>query len=147
MFSKWLESKRVTWSVPWPNRKGTGDEPHDGDTPPQTTPEGDYVLYHGTNMINAQHIVKARQIDHDDWHCVGVTTTPSAAQVFGCMKARKGNASVILRIVVRKLWLLTQEITREIGGSGKDQWLIRTEKMPPHAIKDIRIYSVNGDVV
>lgn len=144
-FKKWLE---VQWSTPWPNRKGTGDDPHDQDAPPNLTSAGDYVLYQGTNMTNAKKILAQRTIQFDDIGSVGVTTTPRAAGVFAAMKAsaRNDEPSVVLQLVVDKDWFLKQDISREVGGGGKDQWLLKAE-IPSSAIKQIKIYSVWGTPV
>jgi len=145
-FELWLENKSIEWPVPWPNRPGTGDDPRVGDTPPEVI-SGDYVLYHGTNMPNAEKILELKRIFNDDMGRVGITTTPKAAGVYAAMKASAKNdiPSVVLRLVVDNNWLLTQEITRETGGSGKDQWLISAQEIPPQAIKTINIYSIWGE--
>ena len=142
----WLENKTVQWQVPWPNRKGTGDEPHAFDTPPELI-QGDYILYHGTNMPYAKSILEQRRVTKDDWGKVGICATPKAAGIYAAMKASaKDNIpSVVLRMVIDKKWFLSQEVTREGGGSGKDQWLIESEEIPPNAIKVIGIYSVWGE--
>ncbi len=144
-FKLWLEADYVKWNMEWPVRQGTGDEPHSQDTPPHME-NGDYVLYHGTHLLSAENILHTHRINHDDWHCVGVCTTPSAAQTYASMKA-KTYKSAVLRVVVRREWLTQQEITREVGGGGKDQWLIRVDCMPPEAMRDIRIYSISGEPV
>jgi len=145
-FELWLENKNIEWPVPWPNRQGTGDDPRAGDTPPEVI-GGDYVLYHGTNMPNAEKILEIKRLFNDDLGYVGVTTTPSAAGSYAAMKAsgRNNIPSVVLRLVLDKNWLLSQTITRETGGSGKDQWLIDVREIPPQAIKVINIYSIWGE--
>lgn len=82
---------------------------------------------------------------HDDMHKVGITTTASAAGVYAAMKIKKpNNPGVVLRLVIDKGWLMSQQITRETGGSGYDQWLIDTPAIPPEAIKELDLYSVYG---
>lgn len=146
-FNKWFENKKVEWPFPWPNRQGTGDEPHPGDTPPQVLPDGHYVLYHGTNMTNARKIIEQRRVLKDDIGYVGICTTPRAAGTYAAMKAsaKEDNASVVLRLIVDKDWFLSQEISREGGGSGKDQWLIHAEEMPPEGIRALSIFSIWGE--
>jgi len=134
-FKLWLES----WFP-----LSHGDKIHTADNPPQLTSNGDYILYHGTNMANARKIFKSRKLIRDDIGSIGISTTPSRADVFGAMKAKKGNPSVVLRIIVDKEWLDSQEISREVGGSGRDQFLIRTDVMPSEAIKDIQLARVSG---
>ena len=141
-FKQWIES--TEWSMSWPVRPGTGDDPRPQDTPPELTPEGDYILYHGTNVTNFRSINKTRELKHDDLHLVGITTTPSAAGTYAAMKIKRNpsNPSVVVRLVVDKNWLLKQEMSREAGGSGKDQWLLHVDKIPSHAIKGLDVYSV-----
>jgi hypothetical protein len=146
MFKQWLEAEKVKWSISWPNRKGTGDDPHEQDTPPQMLGDN-YVVYHGTNMIFAQQIMAQRRVAHDDIGYCGICTTPRAASVYASMKsdAKKNIPSVVLSLVLDGKWLNQQEITREVGGSGKDQWLLGIKEIPPQAIKDIKIYSIWGE--
>jgi hypothetical protein len=150
-FKKWYENKKVQWPCEWPNRQGTGDDPHAGDTPPEILPDGHYLLYHGTNMVNAKKILEQRKITKDDMGYVGICTTPSAAGTYASMKSSQNrglpedNPSVVLRLIVDKDWFLKQEISRECGGRGRDQWLIHSEEMPPEAIRAISIYSIWGE--
>ena len=145
-FCKWYENKKIEWPVPWPNRQGTGDDPHAGDTPPEVLPDGSYIFYHGTNMPNARKIQEQRRVLKDDIGSVGICTTPRAAGTYATMKssAKENIPSVVLRLIIDKDWFLSQELTREGGGGGKDQWLINTEDIPPEAIRAISIYSVWG---
>ena len=145
-FELWLENKEIDWPVPWPYRKGTGEQPHAFDTPPEII-NGDYVLYHGTNMPSAENILSQRRVTKDDWGKVGICTTAKAADAYAAMKsnAKKKIPSVVIRMVVDKDWLLQQKFQREIGGGGKDQWLIDSEEIPPQAIKVIGIYSIWGE--
>ena len=142
-FKNWLNE--VEWSIPWPYRQGTGDNPREKDIPPELTAEKDYVLYHGTNIKNTRSIFKTKTLLHDDIGVIGISTTPSEAGVFAAMKTKHpNNPGTILRLVIDKNWLLQQEITREVGGSGRNQWLINVSKIPPHVIKQLDLYSVLG---
>jgi hypothetical protein len=135
-FAKWLLESN--W---FPLR--SDDRINDNDNPPQRTSNGDYIVYHGTNIINARVIFKNRQLKFDNMGVVGISTHPSRADVFGAMKAKKGVPGVVLQIVIDKGWLEAQDITREVGGSGRDQFLIHAE-VPPEAIKDIQLARVSG---
>ncbi len=141
-FRQWLEAE---WSVPWPLRQGTGEKTRDRDTAPEVTPAGDYILYHGTCGSTARIILEEHRLLRDNMGVVGVTTIPGQASVFACMKYAKdrspSNAPTILKILIDKDWLLKQEIKREIGGSGRDQWLIQADKVP---LKDVKIHSIYG---
>lgn len=141
-FRQWLEAE---WPVPWPLRQGTGERIKDRDTPPEVTPTGDYILYHGTCGSTARIILKEQRLLRDDIGVVGVTTIPGQASVFACMKYAKdrspSNAPTVLKAVIDKDWLLKQEITREVGGSGHDQWLIRAGEVP---LKHVEVHSIYG---
>ncbi len=137
-FKLWLQE---SW---FPLRSGGGDKIHSKDSPPQLTASGDYILYHGTNIVNARKIFKTRTLLRDDIGSVGITTHPSRADVFGVMKAKKGIPSVVLRLIIDKQWLDAQEISREVGGSNLDQFLIHTDAIPSEAIKDIKLARVSG---
>lgn len=106
----------------------TGQVPNARDTAPERTGDGDFVLYHGTSRVGADAILAERRLAPDDLGCVGVTTLPGAAQVFASMKRGE-----VLRLVIDKEWLSTQKAVREIGGSGRDQFLIQ-----PADIYDVR---------
>jgi hypothetical protein len=144
-FSKWLNEVKG-WDFPWPVRPGVGEDPTEKDDPPELTPSGDYVLYHGTATSLARKILDERRILHDDWKMVGVTTTPSEAWSYGQMKAidlRKENPEeepVVLRVVIDRGWLEGQEIQREVGGTGINTWLINVVEVPSSAIKDLRVH-------
>lgn len=129
----------------WPSRKGTGDDPHDTDAPPERTPNGDYVFYHGTDLNNATKILSERRIGLDNWGLAGINTTISNAQTYASIKGSSTKSpSTVLKIIVDKNWFQQQQVTREVGGNGKDSWLIQGE-IPPSAIKSINIQRVRGD--
>lgn len=152
----WL-NKNCQWED-WPHRKGTGDDPHEKDTPPERTSEGDFIVYHGTSFKRAKLIIHQQQILHDDMKTVGVCTSHWAAGTYASMKAMQDQSeSAVLQIVLDRRWFLQQELSREIGGSNRDQWLIqptykfqdqcmKPANIPPEAIKQIKIYSISGDV-
>ncbi len=128
---------------PFDERKGEG--PREGDTPPERTPEGDFVMYHSTSPVAAASIVGGREILPDDFNAVGLATTPEAARIYGIMKA--GPNAQVLRVTVSQEWLSEQRAQHEIGGSGHDQFLIQPahgsapdgwEGLPSDAIVDIR---------
>lgn len=140
----WL--KRSQWEG-WPGRQGTGDDPRDADTHPERTSNGDYVFYHGTDLNTATKIIKERRIGPDNWGKAGINTTSSNAQQYASMKASATRSpSTVVRLVVDRQWFQQQEVTREVGGNGRDSWLISGGEIPPQAIKDIHIYKIRGDV-
>ena len=109
---------------------GTVSRP--GDIPPERTPEGHFILYHGTSRAGADAIRGGDRIRPDDIGSVGVTTVPGQAQTFASMKGRRGTSeAVVLRLVLDKDWLAQQRVTHEIGGSGHDQFLIDH----PHGVR------------
>lgn len=146
--SSWLSKvavyNPVVWQD-WPYRKGTGDDPREQDTPPIRTANGDFILFHGTSLKRAKQIADERMIRPDNWGTAGVNTTASNAGTYAAMKASKEkDRSAVLRLVVDKSWLMQQEITREVGGNGRDSWLISGE-IPSAAIKQISIERISGD--
>jgi len=133
----------------FPLREVTGDRWHDRDVPAMLTEDGDYIVYHGTSWKLSAKIISERTLLHDDMRCVGITTHPSEASIYGIMKAMKEgknpkNPSTVLRVVIEKEWLDSQTIQREVGGSGRNQFLINIDKVPPEAIKDICVAGVRG---
>lgn len=150
-FSKWLNEVKG-WDFPWPIRPGVGEDPTEADAPPKLTSSGDYVLYHGTAGSLARKIMEERRILHDDWKRVGITTTPSEAWDYALMKSLDlrsdyddvENAGTVIRVVIDKNWLTKQSVEREVGGTGKNTWLINVPELPSSAIKDIEIYSIYG---
>ena len=146
-FKQWLSE--VEWPVPWPVRQGYGEEPREQDTPPEVTPEGDYILYHGTCGSFARKILEERRILHDDMQRVGLTTRPHEAANFAVMKwisegGGDENAGTVLRLVIDKDWFLAQIVEREVGGSGRNTWLLDVKEIPPEAIKDIEIHAIRS---
>lgn len=130
-----------------------GEGPTPKDTAPERTPEGDFVLYHGTSLPAAKTILSERTLRPDDLGYVGVGTTADSVLTYACMKHSKAG-SAILRLVLCAAWLATQEIIHETGGSGRDQFLIspnpscheeqgqlfiHSVTVPPIAFKEARI--------
>ena len=122
--------------IPW--RTVTGDKPKEKDTPPTRLPNGDYVFYHGTSLANAEKIIDEKQIKKDGLGYCGVATTPAGASIYGIMKDKTSH--VVLKVVISEKWFKDHPnvFTRETGGSGKDQFLIRTSVVPLVAGKIIR---------
>lgn len=146
-FKTWIEADEWWGNIPWPVRPAVQERPNEKDNPPALSGR-DYVVYHGTNIQNARQIFKNRTLLHDDIGVVGFTTTPSAAGVYAAMKIKRpNNPGVVLRIELDADWFLQQDISREGGGSGYDQWLIHVDKVPPQAIKRLELYSVYGTPV
>jgi hypothetical protein len=131
-----------------------GDQARPTDTPPERTPDGDFILYHGTSKAGAAAIMGERRIRPDDLHVVGVATLPGQASIFAVMSGVKHKEHLteerpigaVLRVVVDKGWLKQHSVTHEVGGSGHDQFLIRNMRgtpirgwggIPPEAIKSI----------
>jgi hypothetical protein len=116
----------MSWQrFPWDARRGEG--PLAGDTPPERTPEGDFVFYHGASSSSAahtmaQHVIAPVQVLG---RAVGVATTPEAA----AMKA----AGPLLRVVVKPDTLAHYVARHEAGGSGHDQFLIARPDSAPAA--------------
>lgn len=126
---------------PFDERKGEGPRP--GDTPPKRTPDGDYVMYHGTSRAGASAIER-EGIRPDDLGAVGLTTTPEAARIYGLI--HDGPAAQVLEVTVSREWLENQRASHEIGGSGHDAFLINPAHgtrgewsgMPRDAVKDVK---------
>jgi hypothetical protein len=84
--------------------------------------------------------MKTRTLKKDDIGHVGITTTPNEARKFAGFKRGVGTPT-ILRIEIDKNWIKNQKITHETGGTGHNEFLIRTEAIPPDAIKNIEVYN------
>jgi len=138
---------------PFPLREGVGDTIHERDTPPDLSPEGGYIVFHGTSLKRARKILQERTITHDDLGHVGFSTTSSEAAVYGCMKAMaEKDKSAVIRMELDSQWFMSQSVSRETGGSGRNQFLInpsyssrKKAVIPPEAIRDIRIVRMGGD--
>jgi hypothetical protein len=142
----------------FPFRKETGEAPEEKDTPPERTKSGDFILYHGTSGKRADQILKDNHLKPDNLGVVGVATIPGQAQVFAVMSSQKDKeppgSGVVFRIVVDHKWLAKQSATREIGGSGHDQFLIRPpagvsakdwKGIPSEALKNVAEVSITDD--
>lgn len=130
----------------FPFDERTGQEPGDKDTSPERTDEGHFVLYHGTSPEGAESILKGRSFHPDDFGMVGFGTTPEAARIYGIMKS--GPDAKVIRAVIDKDWIAGQRATREIGGSGYNQFLVGGphghrdwEGVPSDAVREV---GVNG---
>jgi thioredoxin reductase len=136
--------ERRSWAW-FPFSQVTGQRPNERDTAPERTDEGDFILYHGTSPQGAEAITSERRVKPDDLGAVGVTTRPGAAQVFSAMKHGS-----VLKLVIDMKWLRRQTAIREIGGSGRDQWLLQASYananpkawsgIPPEALKSVEPY-------
>lgn len=129
----------------------TGQAPNERDTPPERTEDGDFVLYHGTSIAGAAAIQRERRLMPDDLGVVGVTTVPGAAQTFAAMKG----GGEVLRLVIDQRWLSAQSVVREIGGRGRDQFLIqsadsyeqlgrRFDGVPSEAVKSVSVHDFDS---
>jgi hypothetical protein len=107
--------------VPFDQR--TGQRPKPTDTAPQRTAEGDFIVYHGTSLSGAEQIRTEGWLRPDDFNCVGFATTPGQAQVFAAIKH-----GVVLRVTLPLAALAARRVVREVGGSGRDQFLV----LPQH---------------
>lgn len=116
----WSYKFSQSWEgIDWPIRPEVGDKINEQDSPPEITPEQDYVLYHGTSLIRAKKIISDRRLLSDDIGNVGISTTHRGAHVYGSMKAaQEKSQSAVLRLVIDGEWLRSQRISREVGGSG-----------------------------
>ena len=125
----------MAWQgFPWDARKGEG--PRAADTPPERTPEGDFVFYHVTSSSGAAHTMAEHVIAPDGLGMVGVATTPQAAADYAATKG----AGPWLRVVVKQGMLAHFIAQHEIGGSGHDQFLI----FPQHDYRRDGIYWHRG---
>lgn len=112
------------------------------DTPPQKTKNGDFILYHGTIDKSAEEIIKTKTLKKDDIGSVGITTTPNEARKFARFKRNFG-VPTILKLIIDKEWMAKQKISHEVGGTGYNEFLIRTDSIPSEAIKNIEIFKGN----
>ena len=132
----------------WPWDQRCGERPRPKDTAPARTPNGDFILYHGTSDTAAINIIKEQHIRPDGVGVVGVGPAPRFVSVYSLMKS--GVNGVILKVVLDKDWVATQRVRHEIGGSGFNQFLFerphytRTwDGIPPAAIVGLEIVSKN----
>jgi hypothetical protein len=140
----------LSW-VGMPFRTRTGESFHDKDTPPERTPSGDFIFYHGTTIKRAEKIIAEKRLLHDDMNYCGVGTNPEAVSNYATIKAVKERGklkrapSAIVRIVVSQKWFdeHPESVIRETGGSGKNQFLIRTKELPLLDAKIIRKRGTN----
>lgn len=117
-----------------------GSAHHSGDSAPKRTNNGDFIFFHGTSLSNAKRIIADKEIKRDDLGYSGVGTNKHAVSVFGTLKAMKANStanlkhhdpnaerSAILRVVISRDWFKDRpdSVNREVGGLGRDQFLIR----------------------
>tara|TARA_Y100000034_G_scaffold118135_1_gene158480 strand:+ start:1624 stop:2100 length:477 start_codon:yes stop_codon:yes gene_type:complete len=147
------DAQEVPEWPPFPLREWSGEKVHDRDTPPELSDSGGYVIFHGTSLNRARKILQERTVTHDDLGHVGFSTTSSEAAVYGCMKAMaEKDKSAVIRMELDPEWFMKQSVSRETGGSGRNQFLINPSysskeraKIPPEAIRDIRIVRMGGD--
>ena len=119
-----------------------GEGPTAKDTPPERTPAGDFILYHGTSLPSAKAILAQRTLLPDNLGYVGVGTTPGSVLTYAAMKHSKAG-SAILRLVFCAAWLATQEVIHETGGSGRDQFLLSPNPRCHHsAVGEFFIHSI-----
>jgi hypothetical protein len=139
-----LESKNI------PGHRAQGEdvwevllEPQD--TPPETDSRGNYIVYHGTILSTAKEIIKTKLVKQSSGWGTGITTTPWEAKGYAGMKRidvgglETGEKAAVLQIVIDKNWFHKQVIQREVGGHGKNEFLIRGD-IVPKAIKKIKIW-------
>lgn len=147
-------SQRASSWEDLPFRAATGEGPSLEDVVPERAPNGDFIFYHGTSLTTAEKIVKDKMIMRDDLGYSGIGTTRGAVSVYGIMKASKENLrrrlkmvpgmmhddpkaekSAVLRVRISRDWFKAHpdSVSRETGGSGKNQFLIR----PPRGEKGV----------
>jgi len=144
-----IVSVERSWDL-WPWRQVTGEAPRPKDIAPMRTEKGDFILFHGTTLSRAESIIKNKTLAPDDIGCVGIATTLRGASSFSTLHVSPGDPAVIIKIVIEKNWLKTQNITHEIGGSGQNQFLINRKfgqkaTIPPEAIKLVKIVRKAGE--
>jgi len=133
-----------------PGHMGSGPDVWDillepQDTAPETDVKGNYILYHGTVLSTAKEIIKTKLVKLSKGWGTGVTTTPWEAKGYAGMKRidvgglKTGEKAAVLQMVIDKDWFHKQVIQREIGGHGKNEFLIRGD-ITPQAIKKIKIW-------
>jgi len=133
-----------------PGHLGTGPDVWDillepQDAPPETDSRGNYILYHGTILSTAKEIIKTKLVKLSKGWGTGVTTTPWEAKSYAGMKRidvgglKTGEKAAVLQMVIDKDWFHKQVVQREIGGHGKNEFLIRGD-IVPQAIKKIKIW-------
>lgn len=109
-----------------PFRTEMGHQPGPGDTPPERTPDGHFVLYHGTSQASAAKILASKTLLPDDIGAIGFGTTAAAVRVFAHLKAKQGGGKAILRMIVDKDWMAQQSVMRE--GNHPNLFLIRADR-------------------
>lgn len=97
----------------------------DGDIPPERTPSGDFVFFHGTSPAAAEAIGRELRLAPDGVNAVGVGSRPEDVAVYGRLHTR---VPVVLRVVIAACVVGSARIKHEIGGSGANQWLF----LPPY---------------
>jgi hypothetical protein len=114
-------------------------ELHPKDTVPSLTDDGQYYLfYHGTTDKIARDIISSGMIKKSPGFGSGIATTRKDAYPYASMKAiDTKNKPVILQLEISKKWLDDQRVTREVGGHGINQFLVRND-IPTDAIRVIR---------
>lgn len=135
-----LESEDPWEGIPW-RYPSSGDYHGKEDVPPKRDANGDFIFYHGTSMNNAEKILSEKRLKHDDLGYCGVATTEQHAMIYGTMKGtRDKSGSALLRVKITRKWFDDHPNTfaRETGGSGKNQFLIKTKELPLLEVKLIR---------
>lgn len=117
----WAWRIRASWEG-WPWHELIGEGPREGDVSPARTPAGDFILWHGTSPEAAERIIAERIIRPDDLGTVGFGTTREAVASYAAMKG--GAEGVRLRVVVSPEMLSMFVIHHEVGGSGRNQFLV-----------------------
>ena len=103
-------------------------------------PDEVITLYHGTNSIQAEKILKDGFILQTPSFGVGVNTLSTTAHGYAAMSAQlKGGEPVVLKIQVKRS-SITGELEPEIGGTQVAELLIRgQDKLTPESITKMGI--------
>ena len=108
------------------------------DKPPEMS-GGNYVFYHGTTAKTAQIIITNKLLKQTKGWGIGITTTYRDAEPYALMKSLDTkDKKAVLKIELDKDWVDKQEIHREVGGHGVNQFLIQGD-IPPSAIRNIKV--------
>jgi hypothetical protein len=115
------------------------------DDPPKTDSKGNYILYHGTILSTAKEVIKTKLLRLSRGWGTGITTRPNEAASYANMKYLdvKGfeteEKAAVLEMVIDKDWFHKQRIHREVGGRGKNSFLVQGD-IVPKAFKKVKIW-------
>jgi hypothetical protein len=98
-----------------------GEAPRETDSKPERNQAGQFILYHGTSREGARRIRREKMIRPDGLNAVGLATSAFGARTYAAMKG-----GPVLQVTVDPLELAGLDAGHEIGGSGRDQFLLRS---------------------